>query len=85
MKHVVYPKMEKYIRTDKYEYKTGLFNITQDVENNDFEPLINKIIDLNSSWLITGPPGAEKTTIINMMKESLTTNYKIYKCLAQQI
>jgi predicted AAA+ superfamily ATPase len=74
--------MEKIIRTDKYEHETGEFNITQDVENNDFEPLINKIVDSNSSWLITGPPGAGKTTLINMIKELLTANNKIYKCLA---
>ncbi len=64
-KHVIYPKMEKIIRTDKYEHKTEEFNITQDVGNNDFTPLINKIVDSNSSWLITGPPGAGKTTLIN--------------------
>ncbi len=37
--------MEKNIRPDKYEHKTGLINITQNVENNDFIPLMNKIID----------------------------------------
>ncbi len=36
--------MEKIIRTDKYEHKTGEFNITQVVENNDVEPLMNKLL-----------------------------------------
>ena len=81
-KHVLYPKMEKHIRTDKYEHKTTEFNVTPDVEGNDFTPLINKIIDSNSSCLITGPPGAGKTTLLNMVKEYLTDNNKIYKCLA---
>jgi nucleoside-triphosphatase THEP1 len=66
----------KYVRTDKYEHKITEFNITQDVEKNDFTPLINKVIDSNSSCLITGPPGAGKTTLINMIKEYLTTNDK---------
>ncbi len=48
--YVVYPKMEKYIRTDKHEHKTEEFNITQDVDDNDFTPLMNKFDDSNSSW-----------------------------------
>jgi hypothetical protein len=36
-KHVIHPKMEKIIRTDKYEH-------TQDVENNDSEPLTKKLM-----------------------------------------
>ncbi len=81
-KHVVYPKMEKYIRTDKYEHKIQEFNITQDVENNDFVQLIDKIDDLNSSWLITGPPGAGKTHLINLIKLYLSVENKVFKCLA---
>jgi GTPase SAR1 family protein len=81
-KHVLYPKMEKYIRTDKYEHKTEEFDIIPDVEDNDFTPLINYIIYSESSCLITGPPGAGKTTLLNMVKEYLTDNNKVYKCLA---
>ena len=50
--------------------------------NNEFKPLIDKIIDSNQSWLINGPPGAGKTTLINMIKEKLTEDNKVYKCLA---
>ncbi len=74
--------MEKCIRTDKYEHETEELNITQNVENNDFAPLIHKIDDSNTSWFITGPPGAGQTTLINMIKELLAANNKIYKCLA---
>ncbi len=81
-KHVLYPKMEKFIRADKYEYKTEEFNIIPDVEDNDFTPLINYSIYSESSCLITGPPGAGKTTLLNMVKEYLTDNNKVYKCLA---
>ena len=52
------------------------------VPDNNFEPLINKILDSNKSWLINGPPGAGKTTLINKIKEYLTNNNKVYKCLA---
>ena len=69
-------------RTDKYEYKSEEFNIIPDVEDNDFTPLINYIIYSESSCLINGPPGAGKTTLLNMVKEYLTDNNKVYKCLA---
>jgi ABC-type uncharacterized transport system fused permease/ATPase subunit len=76
-KHVLYPKMEKFIRTDKYEHKTEEFDIIPDVEDNDFTPLINYIIYSESSCLITGPPGAGKTTLLNMVKEYLTESNKV--------
>jgi hypothetical protein len=57
-KHAVYPKMEKYIRTDKYEHKIQSWNITPDVEENEFKPLVDKIISSDQSWYINGPPGA---------------------------
>jgi len=81
-KHVIYPKMEKYIRTDKYEHKIQEWNITPDVEDNEFKPLVDKIISSDESWLINGPPGAGKTFLINEIKKTLTENNKVYKCLA---
>jgi predicted AAA+ superfamily ATPase len=45
-------------------------------------PLVNKKIDSAQSWLITGPPGAGKTTLINKIKQNLPDNDKFYKCLA---
>jgi ABC-type molybdenum transport system ATPase subunit/photorepair protein PhrA len=73
-KHVKYPKMEKYMRKEKYV----LESLTPDVEDNEFKPLIDKILDSNQSWLINGPPGAGKTTLINMIKEKLTEDNKVY-------
>jgi len=76
-KHVLYPKMEKYIRTDKYVLETENWNIVSDVENNDFEPLINKVIESQQSFSINGPPGAGKTTLINAIKNILAEDSKI--------
>ena len=81
-KHVKYQKLGKYIRFDTYNLETKEWNTLSDVESNDFEPLVNTIIDSNKSWLITGPPGAGKTTLINQIKDNLTNNGKSYKCLA---
>jgi DNA polymerase III delta prime subunit len=81
-KHVKDPKLVKYMRLEEYSMTEKEWNTTPDVEGNDFEPLVNKIIDSAQSWLITGPPGAGKTTLINKIKQNLTDNDKHYKCLA---
>ena len=81
-KHVKYPKLVKYMRVEEYTMTEKEWNTTPDVEGNDFDPLVNKIIDSAQSWLITGPPGAGKTTLINKIKQNLTDNDKHYKCLA---
>ncbi len=60
------------MRKEKYVLESQEWNITPDVKHNEFKPLIDKNIYSNQSWLINGPPGAGKTTLINMIKEKLT-------------
>ena len=81
-KRVKYPKLVHYMRFDNYTLHTKPWEITPDVADNDFDPLIYKILDSNKSWLINGPPGAGKTTLINQIKELLYNNGQVYKCLA---
>ena len=69
------------MRKEKYVLESQEWNITPDVEDNEFKPLIDKIISSNQSWLINGPPGAGKTTLINKIKEKLTEDNKVYECL----
>ncbi len=41
---------------EKYVLESQDWNITPDVKDNEFKPLIYKSIDSNQSWLINGPP-----------------------------
>ena len=36
-----------------------------------FVPLVNKTIDSNESYFITGPGGAGKSTLINILKQKI--------------
>ena len=53
-----------YKRTETFEYKKKDFNIINDVEDNDFKPLIEKIINCNGCS-IEGVAGSGKSTLIN--------------------
>jgi hypothetical protein len=48
----------KYIRCDKYKHVEQIFNIINDVEDNNFTPLIDKILDLKTGCFITGIAGS---------------------------
>ena len=60
--------LPKYIRSDIFAYNKKKFNITKDVEDNNFLPLIRKIIKKLNSCFITGIAGSGKTTLINQLK-----------------
>ena len=53
------------IRTEKYVPDINYsWNVTRDVKDNDFKPLVDKIIKSDDSYFITGPGGAGKSTTI---------------------
>ena len=67
--------MSNNFRTDKYIHDIKYnWNITPDVEDNNFEPLVKKIIDSNESYFITGAAGCGKSTLINMIKQNIREN-----------
>jgi energy-coupling factor transporter ATP-binding protein EcfA2 len=67
--------MSNNFRTDKYIHDIKYnWNIAPDVEDNNFEPLVKKIIDSNESYFITGAAGCGKSTLINMIKQNIREN-----------
>ena len=63
-------------RRETYVLKPKKFNYVDDVEDNDFTPLINKIVNELGSCFITGIAGSGKTTLINQLKTYMTENLK---------
>ena len=74
-------KMEmkpRYIRTDTIPYKKHKFNIHEDVEDNNFEPLVKLILDDLKSVFLTGIPGSGKTSLIEDIKKELDIRQSSY-------
>ena len=40
------------------------WKLISDVGDNDFKPLVNKIVNSNQSYFIRGPGGSGKTTLL---------------------
>jgi len=71
-----------YKRENKYVYKSINWNIDSDVEDNNFKPLVDKVIKSNKSYFITGPAGTGKSQLIRDIKTELDIQKKTYICLA---
>ena len=77
-------RMQETMRTDTFkEAKYYNWRLTPDVTDNDFEPLVNKVIDSNESWFITGPGGSGKTTLLKMLQKRLKEADKKYVTLCR--
>ena len=50
--------------------------------NNDFKPIVDKVIELNESCFITGPAGTGKSQLIRQIKQELQNKGKKFSCLA---
>jgi ABC-type Fe3+/spermidine/putrescine transport system ATPase subunit len=63
----------RHIRTEKYELVRKSFRVEKDVDDNDFTPLVKLVLDDFQSCFISGPAGCGKSTLINQIKEELTS------------
>jgi hypothetical protein len=71
----------KLIRKEKYNYYVEDVEYYKDVNDNDFDPLVARVLKAKSSFFITGPPGSGKSTLINKLKIKLEEMNKTYECL----
>jgi hypothetical protein len=58
------------------------WKITPDVEDNNFEPLVSKVIESTQSWFINGCGGSGKTYLVKSIQKYLKDNNIEYCSLA---
>ena len=75
-------RLSKYIRTEVYEHKPKQMTIFPDVQDNDFKPLVNLILDGKKSIHIDGRAGCGKSTLIKMLQNELNNRGIMFKSLA---
>ena len=74
--------MQETIRTDIYkDMRYYNWKLTNDVEDNDFKPLVDKIMNSNQSYFITGPGGSGKTTLIKDLQRKMNEQELKYMSL----
>ena len=75
-------RLSNYIRKDIYHLKENHMNVFSDVEDNDFKPLVNLILDSKKSIHIDGRAGCGKSTLIKMLQDELKLRGISFKSLA---
>jgi hypothetical protein len=74
--------LPKYLRTERYDYTKPEFTIYSDVEDNNFKPLVDLVLDSNKSIHIDGRAGCGKSTLIKMLQSEMTIRGIKYSSLA---
>jgi 5-methylcytosine-specific restriction protein A len=64
-------RLSKYVRKDTYNHKDIKFDVSEDVTDNDFKPLVDMIINSKKSFHIDGRAGCGKSTLIKMLQAAL--------------
>jgi len=66
------PMMAGYKRSNKYSYDKLEWKITNDVDDNNFDPLIESVLKTNKSSNIDGPAGSGKSTMLKKLQNEMT-------------
>ena len=77
-----FAKMEQFRRRETYTYTPQPYNLYNDVQDNDFTPLVNTILEKEQSFNILGPAGTGKSYLIKQIQEELTNRKQKYYSLA---
>ena len=68
--------MQEPIRLNTYkDIKNNDWKLNSSVKDDDFKPLVNKMIKSNQSYFITGPGGSGKTILLKQLQNKLTATY----------
>ena len=82
-KRVKVAKMQNTQHIEQYTLnKYYNWGVTSDVDDNNFKPLVDKIISSNQSWTIQGPAGAGKSFLIKGIQDALKSKEIEYISLA---
>ena len=76
------PKMAQYIRKDTYTMKEKEWNITEDVQDNNFSVFVSDILNNNKSVHIDGRAGTGKSTLIKELQQEMDQRGLNYISLA---
>jgi hypothetical protein len=75
-------RMPAHIRHEKYKHKEVQWSVSGDVEDNNVQPLVERILDSGKSCNIDGMAGTGKSTLIKQLKEEMDKRGLKHKSLA---
>ena len=75
-------KLPQYIRKDTFLHQVAEWEIIEDVDDNDFTPLVNMIVDSKQSFHIDGRAGTGKSTLVLALQAEMTKRNITFKTLA---
>ena len=75
-------RLAKMNRTNQYKHIETEWNVTPDVNDNNFQPLVDLIMSSNKSVHIDGRAGTGKSTLIKEIQKKLTEQKIIFNTLA---
>jgi ATP-dependent exoDNAse (exonuclease V) alpha subunit len=75
-------RLSKYRRNEVYKLVQSDWNVLNDVEDNNFQPLVDKILDNNMSINIDGLAGTGKSTLIKLLQSEMRIRGISFKSLA---
>ena len=62
--HIKHKEKQGSVDTSVFTYQPPFYNVINDVEGNDFQPLVDKALALKQSFQIDGPAGCGKSTLL---------------------